>query len=213
MQAVRPRTLRGYQPGGPRVIRPDVWVPPMSPPRRRPAPTIPEVVPRDEPVGPSYRPYAGPPRVVHQHRLVFLAALWVIFAAVVVARLVELQVFRRNELMAKAVGQQERHVVIDARRGRVLDRNGNDLAVSLNAASVAINPRRVARAGALARKISAITGEPVDRIYRRISQRTKAFAWVARNVEPEDARRLLDLEPGAMWLLSGTKLLVARPKK
>jgi len=135
----------------------------------------------------------------------FLAWLWVAFAGVVVVRLVDLQVIRRDDLMAKAVGQQERQIVIEARRGRLIDRNGNDLAVSLAAASAAVNPRKVERPGPLARKISAITDEPVDRIYRRISQRSRAFAWVARNIEPEDARRLLELEPSAMTVLSGTK--------
>lgn len=205
MHAVLPRASRGYQFPRPRVERPNLWLPPVRPARHRPTLLAPAPVARDVRPRPSYHPYVGPPKAVHQGRLTFLAVLWVVFAGVVLVRLVDLQVVRRSEFAAKATGQQERHVVIDARRGRIVDRNGNDLAVSLNAASVAINPRRVKQPGALARRISAITEEPVDRIYRRIGQRTKAFAWVARNVEPEDARRLVNLEPDAMWILGGTK--------
>ncbi|HDS74203.1 MAG TPA: penicillin-binding protein 2, partial [Firmicutes bacterium] len=120
-------------------------------------------------------------------------------------RLIDIQVIRSDRFAQRAAGQQERQVILDARRGRISDRNGVDLAVSLPATSVSINPRKVRRATGLARQISAITGEPSDAILRRINRNDRSFAWVARNIEPEVAERIRALDPDAMMLLSGTR--------
>lgn len=131
--------------------------------------------------------------------------VWILAAGIVVARLVDIQVIRRGTFMARATGQQERRIVLQARRGGITDRNGIDLAVSLPAPSVAINPRRVSNPAWLAPRISAITGEPVSQVQRRISARRRAFAWVARSVDQDDAQRLRALAPEAMMVLEGTR--------
>ncbi len=86
-----------------------------------------------------------------------------------------------------------------------MDRNGIELAVSLPAASVAINPRKLQRASTVARRISAITQEPTDAVLRRINRPDRSFAWVARNIDPEIAEQIRAIEPEAMMLLPGTQ--------
>jgi cell division protein FtsI/penicillin-binding protein 2 len=141
---------------------------------------------------------------LHLGRLTFLKGLWILLACGMVAQLVNLQIFQSEGLTTRANDQQERRIVKPSRRGKVLDRNTVDLAVSLSATSIAVNPRRVKNRERLARRISRITGENPRRIATRL-RRGRAFAWVARNVNSKTAERLLALDPMAMWALPANR--------
>ena len=140
----------------------------------------------------------------HKKRLIALKYIWFVVLLGMVAQLVNIQVVQHEELSVRANSQHERPVDTVARRGRITDRSGRDLAVSLNAVSVALNPRQVADPARLARQVSGITGESVTSLLRRFRTR-RAFAWVARNVDNDVATRLFNLNPMAMWALPGTK--------
>ena len=59
--------------------------------------------------------------------------LWIL---VLLARLVELQVVRREEFVKRAKRQQERTVELAPRRGAIVDRDGRPLAVTTAVESV-----------------------------------------------------------------------------
>jgi len=68
---------------------------------------------------------------------------WVVAAAVMVARSAEVQVVERAEWTAEALAQHEKSRVVPAARGRILDRNGGELAVSRWRAVVGVSPREI----------------------------------------------------------------------
>ena len=68
---------------------------------------------------------------------------WLVVAAVMVARSAEVQVVERAQWMAEALAQHEKSRVVPAARGRILDRNGGELAVSRWRAVVGVSPREV----------------------------------------------------------------------
>ncbi len=144
------------------------------------------------------------PEKLHYRRTTVLKWIWTFAAALIVVQLVNVQVLKSDELSARAERQQERRIETPARRGRIIDRNGVDMAVSLSATSVAANPRQIGNPRSLARRISAITGEPVNRLVRRLDT-NRAFAWVARRVDEQTAERLYALDPLAMWKLPATR--------
>ncbi len=72
--------------------------------------------------------------------LVVLACLtfWVV---AIEARLIQLQVFQHDELVAKARRHQQQRVPLEATRGDILDRHGEMLAYSVDAKSIIADPR------------------------------------------------------------------------
>ena len=74
------------------------------------------------------------------HVLVRVAFLW---AALIAARLIQLQVIQHPKFAEMAREQQQRVDEIKAPRGAILDRYGQRLAMSLPAESVVVDPLRV----------------------------------------------------------------------
>src|SRR5580692_1761575 len=74
------------------------------------------------------------------HVLVRVAFIW---AALIVARLIQLQVIQHPHYAELARDQQQRTEEIKAPRGTILDRYGQRLAMSLPAESVVVDPLRV----------------------------------------------------------------------
>lgn len=72
-----------------------------------------------------------------------LLVTWMLLAGVLVARAVEVQVVERAEWAAEALAQHEKSRVVPAARGRILDRNGGELAVSHMRATVGVSPREI----------------------------------------------------------------------
>ena len=72
-----------------------------------------------------------------------LLMFWMVLAAVMLARATEVQVVERMAWRRDALGQHQMSRVVPAPRGRVLDRNGSELAVSHWRAAVGIAPREI----------------------------------------------------------------------
>lgn len=72
-----------------------------------------------------------------------LLTFWLVLAAVMLARAAEVQVVERLAWRQDALGQHQMSRVVPAPRGRVLDRNGSELAVSHWRAAVGIAPREI----------------------------------------------------------------------
>jgi cell division protein FtsI (penicillin-binding protein 3) len=124
--------------------------------------------------------------------LVFLG-LWI---AGIECRLVYLQVVRHADLVVWASHQQSRTMAAAAKRGDILDRKGRVLATSVDADSVIAVPSAIENPAAAAEAICGALGDckPGDReaLAGKLG-RTRAFAYVRRQVSPEQARRVAAL--------------------
>ena len=90
---------------------------------------------RSRNVGDPYR------KVRIRRRLLLLS--WIALAGAMVARSVEVQIVERAAWMADALAQHQKSKVVPAPRGRILDRNGSDLALSHWRAAVGVAPREI----------------------------------------------------------------------
>jgi cell division protein FtsI (penicillin-binding protein 3) len=135
-------------------------------------------------------------RGVVRGRLVVVAALLAVWVAGIEAKLVYLQVFKRADLAARAERQQERTQSSPAKRGDILDRRGRVLATSVDADTIYAVPTDIGDAATTARRLCDALGDCDARerqaLADRLSQR-KAFAFVRRQVAPDQARRVADL--------------------
>jgi cell division protein FtsI (penicillin-binding protein 3) len=125
--------------------------------------------------------------------LALTISLW---ALVIGIRLVHLQVLGRDFFEQQGTRQSERTLNLDPRRGPILDRAGRPLAVSVDAESLYAVPQDVAdvsaTAQALARALSLEPGERRELVARL--QKSRAFVWIQRKVDPASARRVRELQ-------------------
>jgi cell division protein FtsI (penicillin-binding protein 3) len=97
-----------------------------------------------------------------------------------------LQVGHADEFRARAMRQHVHMVEIPAPRGAILDARGRPLAVSADAESIYANPREVVDVVTTADRLAGLLGGDAATLEARLSS-DRAFAWVARHVNPEEA--------------------------
>jgi cell division protein FtsI (penicillin-binding protein 3) len=101
-------------------------------------------------------------------------------------RAFNLQVREADRLRAMAEEQYLREIELPPRRGRILDRNGADLASTADVDSIYCNPRQLPDPADAARKLGRILGMDRAELEKKLEQR-RFFAWVKRKVTPEEA--------------------------
>ena len=128
-----------------------------------------------------------------RQRTIVAAAVLGLWVAVIECRLVFLQVVRHGELVAKATRQQMMKMDAAAKRGDILDRKGRVLATSVDADSIYAVPSAIenpeAVVGALCGVFGDCTAKERDALVDRLGK-TKLFAYVRRQVSPDQARRV-----------------------
>jgi cell division protein FtsI (penicillin-binding protein 3) len=128
------------------------------------------------------------------HLLAKLAFAW---AAVIVARLVYIQIVHHADYQKLALQQQQQVVELQAPRGMILDRSGQRLAMSLRAESVVVDPLRIPDLGVASDIFSKIlnldAGELLARMKFAVDSKN-GFMWVKRKISREEAQRLRDLK-------------------
>jgi cell division protein FtsI (penicillin-binding protein 3) len=126
--------------------------------------------------------------------LVWVALLW---AALILGRLVQLQVVQHSRFAEMARDQQQKVEEIKAPRGAILDRYGQRLAMSLPAESVVVDPLRVpdlSVAADVLSKVLKVNAQDLLLKMREAVDDRRGFLWVRRKITREEAKRLRDLD-------------------
>lgn len=113
-----------------------------------------------------------------------------------------LQVRESGRLRDLAEDQYLRDIELPARRGRILDRNGRELAASVEVDSVYANPRQVAAgpgSEAAAHALSRALGMEKKELLSRLRSR-RYFAWLKRHIMPDEARAVRELRLPGLYL-------------
>jgi cell division protein FtsI (penicillin-binding protein 3) len=128
------------------------------------------------------------------HVLVRVAFVW---AALIVARLIQLQVLQHPQFAEMARQQQQRVEEIKAPRGAILDRYGQRLAMSLPAESVVVDPLRVPDVSVAADVLSKVLNLDARELLAKMRAAVedhRGFLWVKRKITRQEAKRLRDLD-------------------
>jgi cell division protein FtsI/penicillin-binding protein 2 len=138
------------------------------------------------------------PRTGISHRRALCVAIGLlIWMFAIGARLVQLQIHQHDQLASRARNQQLSSIETAATRGQVLDRQGRELARSLDTESFYGDPSEIKNVDTTAGRISAITGQDRVDLVRRLNDAqaaNKKFIWIVRRVEMERANKLDALE-------------------
>ena len=130
------------------------------------------------------------------------------WTAAIEARLVYLQVVAHEDFTARADRQQLRTVNPPAKRGEILDRRGRLLAYSVDADTIAAVPNEIDNPADVAALVcGALDGCTTERrqaIAKNLSKRAQ-FAYIARQVTPEEAKRVKALAVPGITLLKESR--------
>jgi cell division protein FtsI (penicillin-binding protein 3) len=136
-------------------------------------------------------------RATLKSRIVVAAAGLFLWSTAIEARLVYLQVYRHADLVARAERQQLRTVAASGKRGEIRDRRGHVLAYSVDADSIYAVPTEIADAdqasASLCTALADCSSADRQSLAERI-RRGRAFVYVRRQVTPDQARRVADLQ-------------------
>ena len=129
-------------------------------------------------------------------RLAFVGTLLVLWSLGIVARLVYLQVFQHDALVARAESQQSQTIELNPRRGRILDRDGRVLAYSVDGDVIYAVPSDVkdpeALATALCDALDDCDGEERKSLVQRLDSR-RGRATILSTLSPEEADGIASL--------------------
>ena len=131
--------------------------------------------------------------------LIFAACLACAFV-VLLARLTYLQIWKHDEYSRLAENQHAKTVPLRPKRGPILDRNAQPLAVSSRADTLYVTPAKVEDAPRLAARLAPILGEPAREVLRKLTV-TRKFAPVRRRLPPDVARAVRELRDPSLTLV------------
>jgi cell division protein FtsI/penicillin-binding protein 2 len=131
-----------------------------------------------------------------ERRIGLLFAGFLLCFLVIAGRAFWLQGVQGAELASQAVSQQTQSVPLPSLRGSLLDRRGNPLAASEDAATIFAVPPEVTNPTRAARELAPILGLPEDEVLRDVSAET-TYSVLAREVDLPTVKRIAALElPG-----------------
>ncbi len=128
---------------------------------------------------------------VWRARLV-MAALLAAFA-VLAARSVYLQALHTDFLQGKGEARYSRVLEIPGTRGRILDRNGEALAISTPVQSVWAIPGDVEASPAQLRSLGKLLGVEPRELHKRLADTSRDFVYLKRQIAPEQAGQVARL--------------------
>ena len=125
-------------------------------------------------------------------RIFVLSGFFLAWVAVLIFRLIDLQVFQYGELSARAKRQQSRSLEISPKRGTVYDRNGHELAVSVAVDSIYAVTQDIPEKGSAATKLAQALGMSRQEILNKLNVE-RGFVWIKRKIDDAESTRVKNL--------------------
>ncbi len=137
-------------------------------------------------------------------RLYLLASIFVLWCGAICARLVYLQIFRYGSFQQRAQHQQQRTEEVSARRGVIYDRQGRELAMSINVDSVFAVPTEMPNPASTISLVARITKQDPRELLAKCDA-AKTFCWLARKPDPEISARIRSLNLRGIYFQKESK--------
>lgn len=119
-------------------------------------------------------------------RLVVAGLVFLFMFLAVAVRAFQLQIFQGEKLRRLGEKQHLQEWIVLPKRGTILDRTGEPLALSVEAQSVYARPRRLKEPEAVARRLAQILSIDPREVQKRLRSE-KPFVWIKRQITPREA--------------------------
>lgn len=113
------------------------------------------------------------------------------------ARLYQVQVLDASRLAEAGAGQRQTEEVLLPQRGNIFDRNGDPMAMTVDAQSIYLRPAEITEPLFVAQQVGGLLGVPSDRLLESITS-GEEFVYVKRQVELAQATEVLSLNLGGV---------------
>ncbi|MGI9646662.1 MAG: hypothetical protein ACR2O6_15250, partial [Ilumatobacteraceae bacterium] len=150
--------------------------------RKRSAPTAAKRVKAPTPAVRRARQRSASPR----RRLILALIVISLVLVAIVARVAQLQTTEAGTLRSAGSEQWTRTYDIDAQRGTIFDRHGNELSISVPAATISINPQLIENGPAsiqLLDDLLELSDDKVAELHAEVTAADRGFVYVARQVD------------------------------
>ena len=138
------------------------------------------------------------PTELHIRKRVFALLMMLAFLfSLLTLRIAYLTTARSSELTQRGISQWTREGTVYARRGSILDTNGQTLVISATAYIVSADPRKVSDISLFTQTVCPILDLSEESVAQKLSDRTKASVILKRQVAREKADELRSLQAGA----------------
>ncbi len=137
-------------------------------------------------------------------RLYILSGILVLWLLAIGLRLAYLQVVRYGDFTQQARRQQQRSIEVAPKRGIIYDRNGHELAMSVQVDSIFAVPSEIPDPPNAARLLAQVLKMDADDILTRMKS-SRAFCWVARKVDAESSQRVRALNLKGIYFQKESK--------
>ncbi len=135
------------------------------------------------------------PTELHIRKRVFALLIMLVFLfAVLVARIAYLTTAQSASLTERGIRQWTREGTVYARRGSILDTNGQVLVMSATAYIVSADPRRISDISLFAQTVCPILDLSEESVEQKLADRSKASVTLKRQVSREKADELRKLQ-------------------
>ncbi len=140
-----------------------------------------------------------------ERRIGLLFAFFLALLAVAGLRATWMVTIRGGSLSSAAAQQQQRDQVVPARRGTILDRRGEPLAVSEPADDISATPYLVKDPVRAAQKLAPLLGQSEADVVRSLARKDTGFVYLARRLPAADADRIQKLNVAGIDVTPGSR--------
>lgn len=129
-----------------------------------------------------------------KHRLSILLIWFFAIWSLLVIRGLQIQLYPSRNLDNASHKQYQRIVKLYSKRGDIFDRHGQELAISVPAASLFADPLLIKHPRRLAKKLAQILPLSKENIYKKLTKKNSRFVWIQRLIDESARKKILALE-------------------
>ncbi len=144
-------------------------------------------------------------------RIYVVAVLFVCGFSIILARAYQLQVLDRDRLARIALAGYQGIVKLPPKRGTIYDREGHELAVSVEVESIYVHPHHIQNKVQNAKQLSKILGTKESALLNLLKSQ-RPFVWIDRKVAPEKIRQVRALGIEGVGFTAETQTILPRKR-
>jgi cell division protein FtsI (penicillin-binding protein 3) len=137
-------------------------------------------------------------------RIYVVAIFFLLGLGAILARAYQLQIIESDRLQTIAQQGYVGTIKLPPKRGTIYEREGHELAISVEVASVYAHPSRIEGKRETGRALARVLGEKQRHLLKQINKKS-AFVWVKRRIPPEQGAGVLALGLKGVGVTTETK--------
>jgi cell division protein FtsI (penicillin-binding protein 3) len=137
-------------------------------------------------------------------RIWVVAIFFLLGFGILLVRAYQLQVLESDRLKAIARASYIGKTELPPKRGTIFDREGHELALSIEVGSILSHPNQIKEKARTARDLSRILGESREKILPLLKS-DHGFCWIKRRISPDVAKKVMALDLVGVGVVTETR--------